>query len=103
MSLPLNVEPSPQMSTPSSCMARTSMVPVTARPSGGVVKYAPPPERMTPAPQPTAAQRADVEGGARHGGQALLDQLGAAVDGAGDLGAVEHGAVGDTADVGLVV
>ena len=50
-----------------------------------------------------AAAGADVEGAARHGGQALLDQLGAAVDGAGDLGAVLQGAVGDAVDVGLVV
>src|SRR6476659_6448512 len=34
MSLPLNVEPSPQISTSSSCIARTSRVPVTARPIG---------------------------------------------------------------------
>jgi len=38
MSLPLKVEPSPQMSTPSACIARTSIVPVTARPSGVVLK-----------------------------------------------------------------
>ena len=56
MSLPLKVEPSPQMSTPSSCMARTSMVPVTARPSGVVLKYARPPERMWKAPQASAAR-----------------------------------------------
>ena len=55
MSLPLKVEPSPQMSTPSSCMARTSIVPVTARPSGVVLKYARPPERMWKAPQTSAA------------------------------------------------
>ena len=35
-------------------------------------------------------------------GQALLDERGAAVDGAGDLGAVLLGAVGDAGDVGLV-
>ena len=56
MSLPLNVDPSPQMSTPSSCIARTSMVPVTARPSGVVLKYARPPERMWKAPQAIAAR-----------------------------------------------
>ena len=39
MSLPLYVEPSPQMSTPCSCIAWTSIVPVTARPSGVVLKY----------------------------------------------------------------
>ena len=50
-----------------------------------------------------AAAGADVEGAARHRGQALLDELGAAVDGAGDLGAVLHGAGGHAADVGLVV
>jgi hypothetical protein len=38
MSLPLNVDPSPQMCTSSSCIARTSIVPVTARPSGVVLK-----------------------------------------------------------------
>ncbi|CFN82772.1 Uncharacterised protein [Bordetella pertussis] len=38
MSLPLNVLPSPQMLTPSSFMAATSMVPVTARPIGVVLK-----------------------------------------------------------------
>jgi hypothetical protein len=39
MSLPLNVLPSPQMSTSSSRIAATSIVPVTARPSGVVLKY----------------------------------------------------------------
>jgi hypothetical protein len=38
MSLPLKVLPSPQMSTPSSFIAATSIVPVTARPSGVVLK-----------------------------------------------------------------
>ena len=38
MSLPLKVEPSPQMWTSSSFMAATSMVPVTARPMGVVLK-----------------------------------------------------------------
>ena len=75
MSLPLNVEPSPQMSTPSSCIARTSMVPVTARPSGVVLKYARPAERTWKAPQASAARPSSTSG-------AL------AVDGAGDLGAV---------------
>ncbi len=50
-----------------------------------------------------AAAGADVEGAAGHRGQALLDELGAAVDRAGDLGAVQHGPVGDAVDVGLVV
>ena len=50
-----------------------------------------------------AAAGADVEGAARERGQALLDQLAAAVDGAGDLGAVLHRAAGHAADVGLVV
>ncbi len=36
-------------------MARTSIVPVTARPSGVVLKYARPPERMWKAPQTSAA------------------------------------------------
>ncbi len=39
MSLPLYVEPSPQMSTPCRAIAWTSSVPVTARPSGVVLKY----------------------------------------------------------------
>ncbi len=38
MSLPLKVEPSPQMLTSSSFMALTSIVPVTARPMGVVLK-----------------------------------------------------------------
>jgi hypothetical protein len=38
MSLPLKVEPSPQMSTPSWRIARTSSVPVTTLPSGVVLK-----------------------------------------------------------------
>src|SRR5204862_139994 len=37
-SLPLYVDPSPQMSTPCSAIVRTSSVPVTARPSGVVLK-----------------------------------------------------------------
>jgi len=37
MSLPLYVLPSPQMLTSSSFIALTSMVPVTARPSGVVL------------------------------------------------------------------
>ena len=62
MSLPLNVDPSPQMSTPSSCIARTSIVPVTARPSGVVLKYARPPERMWKAPQASAASPSSTSG-----------------------------------------
>ena len=46
---------------------------------------------------------ADVEGAARDRGQALLDQRAAAVDRAGDLGAVLDRPVGHAADVGLVV
>jgi hypothetical protein len=38
MSFPLNVLPSPQMWTSSSFMATTSIVPVTARPIGVVLK-----------------------------------------------------------------
>src|SRR4051794_30017919 len=55
MSLPLNVEPSPQMCTSSECMARTSIVPVTARPSGVVLKYTRPADRTWKAPQASAA------------------------------------------------
>ena len=50
MSLPLYVEPSPQIETPSSRIAATSIVPVTARPSGVVLKYVRPPELMWKAP-----------------------------------------------------
>ena len=50
-----------------------------------------------------AAAGADVEGTAGHRGQALLDQHRAAVHGAGQLGAVLQGALGDAVDVGLVV
>src|SRR3954454_17971094 len=55
MSLPLNVEPSPQMWTSSDCMARTSIVPVTARPSGVVLKYTRPADRTWNAPHASAA------------------------------------------------
>src|SRR3954447_16461923 len=55
MSLPLYVDPSPQIWTLSSSIARTSRVPVTARPSGVVLKYARPPDRMWKAPQVSAA------------------------------------------------
>ena len=78
------------MSTPSSCIARTSSVPVTARPSGVVLKYVLPAVR-------------DVERAALQGDQALVDQLGAAVDEAGRLGAVLLGPVRHAAEVGLVV
>jgi hypothetical protein len=44
-----------------------------------------------------------VERAAGQGREALLDQLAAAVDGAGDLRAVLLRAGGDAADVGLVV
>ena len=50
MSLPLYVLPSPQMSTLSSFIARTSNVPVTARPSGVVLKYVLPAVVMWNAP-----------------------------------------------------
>ena len=62
MSLPLKVEPSPQMSTPSSCIARTSSVPVTARPSGVVLKYVLPADRMWNAPQASAASPSSTSG-----------------------------------------
>ena len=55
MSLPLKVEPSPQIETRSSSIARTSNVPVTARPSGVVLKYVWPAERMWNAPHASAA------------------------------------------------
>ena len=55
MSLPLNVLPSPQMWTSSSFMATTSIVPVTARPSGVVLKYGTPAVEMWNAPDCSAA------------------------------------------------
>ncbi len=54
MSLPLKVEPSPQISTWSACIARTSRVPVTARPRGVVLKYVLVPLRMWKAPHARA-------------------------------------------------
>lgn len=63
---------------------------MTARPSGVVLKYALPPERMWNAPHVSAAE-------------ALLDERGAAVDQAGELGAVRLGAARHRGDVGLVV
>jgi hypothetical protein len=56
MSFPLNVDPSPQIDTSSSSIARTSSVPVTARPRGVVLKYWRPPERMWKAPHEIAAR-----------------------------------------------
>jgi hypothetical protein len=55
MSLPLNVLPSPQMWTSSSRIATTSIVPVTARPSGVVLKYVCPAVEMWKAPLWSAA------------------------------------------------
>jgi hypothetical protein len=54
MSLPLNVDPSPHTETSSSRIACTSSVPVTARPSGVVLKYALPPLRTWNAPHISA-------------------------------------------------
>ncbi len=50
MSLPLWVLPSPKTWTPSSRIARTIAVAVTARPSGVVLKYFFPPEERWKAP-----------------------------------------------------
>ena len=55
MSLPLYVLPSPQMLTSSSRIATTSIVPVTARPSGVVLKYVAPAVEMWNAPACSAA------------------------------------------------
>src|SRR4029453_16145460 len=54
MSLPLYVLPSPQMLTSSSFIAATSKVPVTARPSGVVLKYGTPAVEMWNAPHCSA-------------------------------------------------
>ena len=54
MSFPLYVDPSPQTSTPCSRIAWTSIVPVTARPSGVVLKYVFPPDETWKAPQRSA-------------------------------------------------
>ena len=62
------------MLTPSSFMAATSIVPVTARPSGVVLKYA------------SAAGR-DMEGAGLDGGNSFVDQLRAAIHQPGFLGA----------------
>ena len=90
MSLPLKVEPSPQMST-SSVVHRPHQHGAGDGPAerGGV--------------EVGAAGRADVERAARQRGQALLDQFAAAVDGAGELGAVLHRASRHAGDVRLVV
>ena len=50
MSLPLCVEPSPKTCTPSSRIACTIAVVVTARPSGVVLKYFLPPDERWNAP-----------------------------------------------------
>ena len=71
-------------------MARTRSVPVTARPSGVVLKY------VRPA-------GADVERAAGERRQAFLDELLAAVDDPRDLGAVFPGAGRDTGHVRFVV
>ena len=64
MSLPLNVLPSPQMLTSSAFIETTSMVPVTARPIGVVLKYGTPavemwnaPHCMTAMPSATSSAR----------------------------------------------
>ena len=54
MSFPLYVDPSPQTSTPCSRIACTSIVPVTARPSGVVLKYVLPPDETWNAPHCSA-------------------------------------------------
>ena len=89
MSLPLKVLPSPQMWTSSSFMAMTSMVPVTARPIGRGVEV-------------VHAGGGDVEGAGLQRGDALGDELLAAVDQARLLGAVLQGAARDLVVIGLV-
>src|ERR1700735_208053 len=91
MSLPLYVEPSPQICTSSSSMARTRSVPVTARPRGVVVVSARPP----------ADREEDRPAGSR--GAPLLDQRRLAVHEAGALRAVGAGPARHGLDVGLVV
>ena len=56
MSFPLYVEPSPQIETPSVSIDRTRRVPVTARPSGVVLKYTLPAVRIWNAPHAIAAR-----------------------------------------------
>ena len=63
MSLPLYVLPSPQMSTPSSCIACTSNVPVTARPNGVVLKYVLPAVAMWKAPHCSAIRPSRTSSG----------------------------------------
>ena len=70
------------MWTSSCCMAATSMVPVTARPRGVVLKYSCPAVEMWKAP-------------ALEGGDALGDQLRAALDQPRLLGAVRQGLARD--------
>ena len=89
MSLPLNVLPSPQMSTPSSRIAATSIVPVTARPSGVVLKYVWPAVVMWNAPHCSAAKPSATS-------------CCAALDQARLLGAVSHRLARDLVVVGLV-
>src|SRR5690349_13265251 len=89
MSLPLKVEPSPQMSTPSSFMAHEQRAGDGAAEGGGV--------------EVGAAAAADVERSARDGRKPLLDEGRAAVDEARELGPVLTGAARDGVDLGLVV
>ena len=78
------------METSSSAIARTNMVPVTARPSGVVLKYCLP--RGTDVESPTGDRR-----------QAFLDERPGAVDKSRSLGAVSPGSARDRRDVRLVV
>ena len=94
MSLPLKVEPSPQMSTPSSCIARTSRVPVTARPSGVVLKYVRPPERMWKAPQAIAARPSSTSGALAVDGRESSAPYCSARSGTRDVGLVVLAEVG---------
>ena len=87
MSLPLWVLPSPKTCTPSSRIARTMAVVVTARPSGVVLKYL------------RAAGR-QVEGAALDGDDPLAHHRLAAVDQARAFGAVLER---DRRDVGGVL
>ena len=80
MSLPLNVLPSPQMLTSSSFMARTSIVPVTARPIGVVLKYGTPAVEMWNAPHCSIASPSETSC-ARQSIEPRL--LGAVLEGAG--------------------
>ena len=89
MSLPLNVLPSPQMLTSSSFIATTSIVPVTARPIGVVLKYGTPAVEMWKAPHCSTARP-------------FGDELRAAVDEARLLGAVLQRAARDLVVVGFV-